>query len=52
MNKTKEYAKEIMEDFIKRYPVPMDVQEAIDTLSDEDWKLYLKNEEYLKEKNG
>ena len=52
MNKTKEYAKDIMEDFIKRYPVPMNVQKAIDTLSDEDWKLYLKNKDYLKDQGG
>tara|TARA_Y100000310_G_scaffold300174_1_gene335622 strand:- start:56 stop:253 length:198 start_codon:yes stop_codon:yes gene_type:complete len=48
-NNTKKYSKEIMDDFLKRYPVPMNVQKAIDTLSDEDWKLYLTNKDYLTE---
>ena len=46
-NKTKKYSEEIMDDFMKRFPVPMNVQKAIDTLSDKDWTLYLANKDYL-----
>jgi hypothetical protein len=45
-NVTKKYSNELME----ALPVPENVQNAIDTLSDEEWKLYLKNKDYLTDK--
>lgn len=45
-NVTKKYSNALMD----ALPVPENVQNAIDTLSDEEWKLYLKNKDYLTDK--